>query len=155
IDNTTLHANFTIPSNAPAGAYSVVLAENSFMFDYLYNGFTVVGSSISGHVYNDINSNGIQDAGESALAHKHILLQPGNHSAFTDVNGNYFYDNPPGSYTVEFVPDTTWVLTSSPAVYNVNTSAGSVSGIDFGIHAPNGWYGVTTLLGAEAQPRCN
>ena len=155
INNTTLHATFTIPPNFPTGLYDVNLAMWSWVFDVLPGGFNVIGSGIAGHVYNDLNSNGIQDAGELNLPHKRILLQPGNLTAFTDLSGNYSFALPAGNYTVQFVPDTTWTLTSSPSLYNVNTTTGSVFNINFGVHANSTWYGISTYLGSEQQPRCN
>ena len=42
-----------------------------------------------GTVYNDINGNLIQDAGESSLPGVQVTLNPGGQTFYTDINGNY------------------------------------------------------------------
>ncbi|MCZ2342684.1 MAG: carboxypeptidase regulatory-like domain-containing protein [Bacteroidales bacterium] len=64
--------------------------------------------SIAGSVYNDLNGNGIRDAGEPGIPNVSVQLtgtdvngNPVSQSATTDVDGNYLFTNlPAGSYTV-------------------------------------------------------
>ncbi len=58
-------------------------------------------ASISGHKFNDLNGDGIQEAGEPGLAGLTVYLDANNNgtldagevSTITDVNGNYSFDN--------------------------------------------------------------
>lgn len=76
---------------------------------------TVVASSIGDYVWNDTNSNGVQDAGEPAVAGVPVSVTgtdvDGNvitRTTTTDAAGNYLFDNlPSGSYVVTFDP--AWV----------------------------------------------
>jgi hypothetical protein len=70
--------------------------------------------SISGFVWDDLNTNGIQDAGEPGLDSAWILLYDlgGNEvaSAYTDANGNYTLDSiAAGNYVLRFAnPGGVW-----------------------------------------------
>lgn len=73
---------------------------------------TVVSSSIGDCVWNDVNGNGIQDAGEPGIAGFPVTLtgtdvdgNPITASTTTDAAGNYLFANlPSGTYTVTFDP---------------------------------------------------
>ena len=55
------------------------------------------GITISGYVYNDVNNNGIMDAGENPIANNPIVLKNAGGtiigSTTTDANGYYQFDN--------------------------------------------------------------
>jgi hypothetical protein len=97
---------------------------------------------ISGTVFQDFNSNGVQDAGEPGLAGQTVYLdldgsgqlKSADATATTDTNGNYqFTGLGAGSYTVRQVL-LGGVLQSAPASgsYQVTLVSGeSVSGQDF------------------------
>lgn len=55
---------------------------------------------IKGRLYNDLNSNCIQDAGENGLVGKTIIVTPGYYYATTDANGNYTVSTPNMTNTV-------------------------------------------------------
>jgi hypothetical protein len=66
-------------------------------------------SVVSGTVFQDINSNGMQDSGEPGIAGQTLFLdldgsgtlKPADPTATTDANGNYqFTINNPGTYTI-------------------------------------------------------
>jgi LPXTG-motif cell wall-anchored protein len=73
---------------------------------------TVVASSIGDYVWNDVNGNGLQDAGEPVVPGFPVSLSgtdvDGNvitRTTTTDANGNYLFDGlPSGDYTVTFDP---------------------------------------------------
>lgn len=75
----------------------------------------VIASEVGDFVWNDLNSNGIQDAGEPGVAGVPVTISgtdaDGNdvtQSTVTDANGNYTFSNlPSGTYVVTFDPD--WV----------------------------------------------
>ncbi len=64
---------------------------------------------IGGNVFNDLNGDGIQDAGEDVITGVSVLLQDADNNnavvgtAFTDGNGNYVFTNVPlGNYIITF-----------------------------------------------------
>ncbi len=64
-------------------------------------------ASITGFVWSDLNTNGIQDGGEPGMPAVWILLLDANgvqvDGKLTDNNGNYTFDNvQPGSYSIHF-----------------------------------------------------
>ena len=76
--------------------------------DSIDNDFDEITGSISGTVYEDLNNNGVQDAGEPGIAGVLVTLTGTddlgnvfNDPVFTDADGNYLYDNLlSGDYTV-------------------------------------------------------
>ncbi|MFZ3169564.1 MAG: SdrD B-like domain-containing protein, partial [Candidatus Methanoperedens sp.] len=98
----------------------------------------VVGDSISGMKFNDLNNNSAKDANEPGLANWTITLTDQNGSTeitATDNDGNYtFSDLTPGNYTVAEVLKTDWIQTfPMNGTYNVTiTGNESITGIDFG-----------------------
>ena len=91
---------------------------------------------VQGHVYNDLNNNGVQDAGENGLSNVIIELQPGSMIAYTDSLGNYSAYVFAGSFTVT-VMSMQGNQTASPGSHTVSfTGTGnSSSGNDFGLHS--------------------
>ena len=103
---------------------------------------TVVASEIGDYVWNDLNSNGIQETGEPGVAGVPVTLSgtdvDGNAitaSTTTDANGAYLFANlPSGSYVVTFDP--AWVashnfgftLTSQGADPQLDSDADTTSG---------------------------
>lgn len=86
-------------------------------------------TSISGHVFDDVNGNGVQDSGEEALAGRSVSLvvhTGGTATTFatvvTDSNGYYHFNSlPPASYTLEVSTPSGWTQTtasSSVAIKN-------------------------------------
>ncbi|MBI5214348.1 MAG: carboxypeptidase regulatory-like domain-containing protein [Ignavibacteriae bacterium] len=68
---------------------------------------SLVGATVSGTVYNDLNSNGVKDAGESGLQGWTINAYPyysgGSYSAISDVDGNYTLTFSPFYYGYDYV----------------------------------------------------
>lgn len=94
-------------------------------------------SAIQGIKWNDLNGNGVQDAGESGLAGWTIYLDQNNNSkldagetsTLTDANGNYsFTDLAAGTYTVAEVMKPGWQQTSPSAVTNGSFETGNLTG---------------------------
>ena len=94
--------------------------------------------TISGSKFNDVNGNGVLNAGEPGLPGVTIQLDAGangsvDNTALTDVSGNFSFANlGPGTYRVrEVVPVGSVQTTTNPA--DITASSGTnVSGVDFG-----------------------
>jgi uncharacterized surface anchored protein len=126
--------------DSDGAAVTVVLgnAETNLSIDY---GIFQL-ASLGDRVWNDLNANGIQDAGEPGLAGVTVTLTNSDDEAasvVTDANGNYsFIDLPPGTYTVTFTtPDG---YTESPA----NTGDDD--------NDSNGLTSTVTLTGGQSDP---
>ena len=109
--------------------------------------------SISGIKFNDTNTNGILDPGESGLANitlyldlnKNELLDEGEPQTITDVNGEYsFQDLPPNTYIIrddqvidldQTTPDPIVNITPGSNIRNINignvSNRGEINGIKF------------------------
>lgn len=72
---------------------------------------------VAGGVYNDLNSNGVQDAGEPGISGVTVTLSNGNITT-TDASGLYTFTVMPGAYTV--------VETNLPTYVNTGAEAGTV-----------------------------
>jgi len=102
--------------------------------------------TIAGFKFNDLNQNGIRDAGETGLAGFTIELigpmeqieqiEQFEQTCITAPDGSYqFNDLPSGSYVLSEVPQPNWTQTSpkGDGTYSIELAAGqSVSGKDFG-----------------------
>jgi len=103
-------------------------------------------STISGQKFNDLNNNGVKDAGELGLGNWQIFLdsinpdgifEQGEPTTITDAAGNYtLRDIPAGTYQVREVQQNGWTQTTpNPAPVTVNPSD-NITGIDFGNFLP-------------------
>ena len=97
---------------------------------------------IQGSLWNDANSDAIQNQSESLLAGWTVnLLQNGTliSSTVTDNGGRYvFVGVSPGDYSVEVIPlDANWQFTNSPG-FPVSVSASQlIDNVSFGLSNPN------------------
>ncbi|MHB1049731.1 MAG: SdrD B-like domain-containing protein, partial [Bacteroidota bacterium] len=97
----------------------------------------VRSGSVCGTKFNDVNGDGVQDAGEPGLPNWLISLNVATiPAATTDKDGNYcFNDVEAGTYTVSETPQPGWQQTfpSSPGTHSVTVTAGdTIRGINFG-----------------------
>lgn len=77
---------------------------------------------IAGNVFQDLNSNCINDSGETSLFNWLIIVDPGSMFTYTDSNGNYSLEVDTGTYTVSSVnPNSYWGQNcpSNPESYSV------------------------------------
>ncbi len=98
--------------------------------------------SIEGSKWNDVNANGIWEAGEQALAGWTIYidsvangaLDPWEISTVTDADGKYTFSNlGPGEYAIREVNQTGWLQTSPTTPYALNLKAGEkLTDVNFG-----------------------
>ena len=96
------------------------------------NGYNVPGT-VEGHIYDDLNGNGVQDPGEPDLAGVDVVITDENgntQTVTTDANGNYSADVPAGDVTVDIDESTLPVGTvqsegTDPTV--VTVTSGNVS----------------------------
>jgi hypothetical protein len=142
-----LGANTAGDSYTVSGTFGAVFGQrfaNGIVLNPVYSATQVVlqgaaqQATISGTVFQDINTNGIQDPGEPGLAGQFVtFLLNGSHvgaAVFTDASGQFHYTAPqPGTYTVR-LEQLGGVLLSAPTggIYQVTVAAGqNVTGINF------------------------
>ncbi len=104
-------------------------------------GLYVQKAHIGDKVWEDMNCNGIQDAGEAGIANVQVKLLSSTgtvlQTTYTDANGNYGFDVAAGSYKVQ-------VVTPS-GYYETKANQGSNDSIDSDISSGvTGLYTVTT-----------
>lgn len=142
------------PANGQTVVTTITAGENDLTWDAgLYQ-----PASLGDFVWNDVNANGIQDAGESGVNGVTVNLYrpgygpdgiPGNAddnnivaTTTTAGNGNYLFNNLiPGNYSVEFI---------SPAGYVFSPqNQGGNDSVDSDASPANGRTAVTTLTSGE------
>jgi len=106
-------------------------------------------NTISGQVFNDLNSNGSRGTGELGLANWTVYVDINNNgkrdagepTSLTNSSGNYSIPNLAVGTTYRIGLDikSGWQLTSQPGVHSVSLTAGQVVGNrNFGIRQPTG-----------------
>src|SRR5437867_2786618 len=78
-------------------------------------------SSISGTKFNDLNGNGVRDAGEPPLSGAEIILSGfASETTFTDINGHFtFTPLQFGNYGVREIQQAGWIQTTPADSYSV------------------------------------
>ncbi len=165
------------PTDPGTGGYSVsfnVTATNPLGSATQAFTLTVV-SAVTGHVWDDLNGNGIQDAGEPGIAGAVAELFDGSGNSLgtriTDANGAYSFDvaSPGSGYHVVIRPPVGFTFTAesqgsdptkdsdvnatgNSAAFNVSSGVGIV--LDAGLvgAAPNfGWAAEASGIGAAVE----
>jgi SdrD B-like protein len=102
-----------------------------------------LSATVSGTVFNDANSNGLQDAGETGIAGRTVyadqnhngVLDVGDSSTITDVSGNYTLSVVTGNNVPIRLVDAAGTRQTSPAggAYQYNLTTGqNITGASFG-----------------------
>jgi len=106
---------------------------------------TAATASISGVRYNDLNGNGVRDAGEPGLANVVVYLDADKSGTLdqnevytiTDANGNFTFNNltSGADYIVRATkPDDTWTETGpEPFEVFISVAGQSVTGVELGV----------------------
>ena len=111
----------------------------------------LVDPLITGTVYLDPNSNGVQDVGEPSLPNALVIAQPGDLMAGSDLNGYYVLPANIGSFTVTGTPMLYGTLTTP--VHNVTfTGLGEIDSLNHvGYYMQPGVYDLVTHLTNSAM----
>jgi hypothetical protein len=131
---------------ATAGNFQVILTINGIngcqdtASYFVYSGLC---DTLCGRVFNDLDADGIQDAGENGIAGRPIYVN-GTVMGFTNAQGNYTIAVVPGTYTVRHCPPAGYAATlpnysgffnqNCPQYINVVLGANQTQcGLNFGI----------------------
>ncbi len=135
IDSDHVSVNITVPYNIPQGWYNIrVVAFGGTVFT-LSPGFEVTCTRIQGFVYLDVDSNGVYGPGDTYLQGKSVILMPDSIIAVTGIYGEYNFAVDSGQYTISMVPDTNWIVTSTPQTYTVLVDSVDTLGLSFGLRS--------------------
>lgn len=125
--STLVFSPFSIPYNAAPGVYSLYvgyldpLLQNQFYpassFDSLQNVFTILPPDgyLQGTVFEDLNENGVQDAGEPGINNGILNVTPGGQFPISS-NGTFSIPASNGAVTI------TWSRSSSNNMYLTNNT---------------------------------
>jgi len=108
---------------------------------------------ISGKVFFDINRNGAKDPSEPYTPNQKVLLLPDSIIAFTNQNCEYNYYVDSGSYSVRYIPQGIWTLSSANSSYTISIDTTNISVPDFGVMADDTTCITVTL--SSGISRCN
>jgi len=105
------------------GSHSVEIKDTSVpSIDFGYAGLR----SISGVVFNDINANGVREAGETGVRGWSVTLVQGENATSmteTGADGTYRFESlSPGTYRVELIPQDGWKATTESREIQIGTA---------------------------------
>lgn len=87
---------------------------------------------ICGMKFDDLNGNGVKDAGEPGLSGWRIVLSTGA-VVFTDADGNYCFANlDKGNYTLSETLQVGWKQTLQPGQVSITSSGQVITDVNFG-----------------------
>ena len=140
VNTNTAHAFWNIPSTIGAGLYNLIVriynsVTHTTSDHALNNGFTILTpATVSGIVFNDLNKNGVKDAGEPGIPGKKIALSPANTFVISDNLGNYALTATNGLDTVaiNLLPTDGYRVWTAPAYY-LNVTGSNITGKDFAL----------------------
>lgn len=161
IDPNTVLAELYIPPGATPGLYDLEITTGDPFYPYWNQNFYsvpgafIVGAPdgyITGTVYNDINKNGIQDAGELGISNRSVKILPANLVLTTDVSGNYSHGTSNGNYSVVLLANTNdqMLVTTSNDTLAVTINNANSSGNNFGLR--NSMISITPEAGMRGLP---
>ena len=130
----------TAPAPVPPGTYTFTTSSGTNLAGETFGNFQNV--SVTGNVFNDLNGNAAQNAGEPGLQGWTVQVVNASNavvgSATTDATGNYTIPGiGPGTLTVREVAQAGWTQTAPapipPGTYTFTTSSGTnLAGETFG-----------------------
>lgn len=139
-------AQININSKVNTGGISDLIAlTGSTNITNIDAGLVTTTAALGDRVWNDINGNGIQDAGESGIAGVTVTLYASNgttviSSMITGPDGNYLFSNlTPGSFVVGFG------TTPAGLVFTTKSASGSTSANNSDVNVSSGKTDVITL----------
>ena len=118
---------------------AIVVSSGTNITGVLFGNFKLI--SISGIKFNDLNGNGVRNAGEPGLAgvtvfldtNNNGVLDPGERHTTTGVNGTYSFANlGPGTYRVREVAQSGWIQMTNKPSNIVARSGTNVTNVLFG-----------------------
>jgi len=156
IDSSHCQLLFSIPSNQPLGLYNLrIRFSPGYNDSYLYSSFTVTAapSYLTGHVYLDMNNNGVMDVGEPPVRNQRLYLDPDSAYSFTNTAGDFTFGAFLGTHTLSWSPTNSQYTLSTAPSYTF-TNSGNQGGFDFGIRSLAPDY-TCDMQGYVLWSRCN
>ncbi len=108
---------------------------------------------LSGHIYRDLNHNGIMDTTDTPLASQRSLLLPESTIAYSNATGLFRLATSSGDHEVKYLPRPNWHIDNSPSSYNVTVGTDSISDLDFNL-VPDQEITDLQMYLNEGFPRC-
>lgn len=143
----------------------IVIAATALFDEIGYDsGFGVIrlapNSNLHGKVYCDDDQNGVMNGIEPGLKQKIVKIEPGPTYISTLNEGDFYYANQPGFYSVSIVVPPYWVQSSVPELFETEISEPNqyISDLNFGIYPrvnitdlATNVTGIATRAGFETQ----
>ena len=114
---------------------------------------SLITRRISGKIYYDENQNGLKDTNEIYLPGQKVRLLPYLFTSFTNSSGEYDIDVDTGNYTIQYISQGIWSLSSSTPSYHAIVDTANITIPDFGAKARD--TSITGLVQSSGVMRCH
>ena len=110
--------------------------------------------ALQGHVFRDLDQNGLYDDTDLPLTMQRTLILPDSIIAFTQYDGAYGLRTPSGVYEIQYLPSPNWSISTTPDQYEIELTSTGASGIDFAVEPETEIIDLSLYL-SEGFPRCH
>jgi prepilin-type N-terminal cleavage/methylation domain-containing protein len=124
----------------PPTGYGVAMNPDSFLVmlssvgvSHNFADSVRTGGTVTAYVYNDLNNNGTQDAGEPAVNNCKVQITPNTQTGYTNSSGVVSFFTPVGSYTVTCTAPDSFVVTTTNPITASMSNGGSIT-YNFGVY---------------------
>ncbi|HMT28590.1 MAG TPA: T9SS type A sorting domain-containing protein [Bacteroidia bacterium] len=154
LDNDHFIADWSIPANTPVGNYDVTWNQFGWNPISIPGGFNIGDVFISGIVFHDEDSSGIQNGTENPMYNQKILLLPDSSYCFTNTAGAYTFGTTGGNKDVKILSSPIWNNTT-PVQVPLVVGSTNITGINFGLKGVIEFIDIDGSLTGGIMPRCN
>ncbi|MFM1745542.1 MAG: hypothetical protein RLZZ630_1479 [Bacteroidota bacterium] len=148
---------FNSVTNLQAGVYFLYVtdAAGCNVFDTIFLGSTLNNQGyMSGLVYVDNDNNQSFTTGDYPVPYRQVLCQPSGLLAYSNLQGEYFFPAAPGNYTISYVSDPLYSVSSGSGTFNVVLGSTSLTGFDFPLQVDS-FVIIPDAYTYCPLPRCN
>jgi uncharacterized repeat protein (TIGR01451 family) len=121
-------------TNLQQGVYFLYVSDGNgcTVYDTIFLGSTLNNTAyLSGKIYIDADSNQAFSTGDIPLAYQQVVCQPSGLIAYSNLQGEYFFPEAPGTFAISYVSNPFYSVTTGSGTYILTLGNTSITNLDF------------------------